>query len=155
MLGVFGCRRGEICSLTIDDLNGNELRIHRCMVLNKDNKWEVKENPKTDASNRTIILPDNLVDEINRKGYIYKYHPNALNKAIHRYQKSLGIPQFKFHALRSYFASYAHSIGIPESDILSLGGWASPSVMKSVYRKSMIESQKKSMELFSNKIIKK
>ena len=152
MLGVFGCRRGEICALTLDDLDGNELRIHRCMVCDKDNNWVIKETPKTDASNRVIILPDDFVNEIVEKGYIYKNHPNALNKAIHRYQKSLGIPQFKFHSLRSYFASYAHSIGIPESDILSLGGWSSPSIMKSVYRKSMIESKKKSMELFSAKI---
>ena len=148
-LGVLSCRRGEICALSVNDLSGNELRIHRNKVY-QDGKWIVKETPKTDASNRIIHLPDKLADEIREKGYIYDGHPNALNKAIHRFQKQLGIPQFKFHTLRSYFASYAHSMGVPESDILSLGGWASPSIMKSVYRKSLEESKRKSIEKISD-----
>jgi len=144
-LGVMGCRRGEICALSIDDLSGNELTIHRSMVYDENNNWVVKESPKTDASNRTLHLPDKLADEIREQGYIYNNHPGALNKAIHRYQKKLGIPAFKFHSLRSYFCSYAHSIGIPDADIMSLGGWKSD-VMKRVYRKSLEESKKKSMD---------
>ena len=151
-LGVLSLRRGEICALTIDDLTGNELFIHRTMVYN--DSWIVKETPKTDASNRTITLPDSLVKEIRKQGYIYNGHPNALNKAIHRFQEQLGIPQFKFHTLRSYFASYAHSLGIPDSDIQSIGGWATDSVMKSVYRKSMLESKKSSMKKFNDKMFK-
>lgn len=142
-LGVLSCRRGEICGASIEDLSGNTLRIHRSMVYNKE--WIVKETPKTDASNRTILLPDSLANEIREQGYIYKGHPNALNKAIHRFQDKLGIPHFKFHTLRSYFASYAHSMGIPDSDIMAIGGWSTDSVMKSVYRKSLEESKKNSM----------
>ena len=146
-LGVLSCRRGEICAASIDDLSGNELRIHRSMVYNK--QWIVKETPKTDASNRIITLPESLADEIRQQGYIYNNHPNALNKAIHRFQSELGIPQFKFHALRSYFASYAHSMGIPDSDIMAIGGWSTDSVMKSVYRKSLDESKKESQQKFN------
>lgn len=142
-LGVLSMRRGEICAATIDDLIGNELRIHRTMVYNKG--WITKETPKTDESNRILPLPESLADEIREQGYIYNNHPNALNKAIHRFQEQLGIPAFKFHSLRSYFASYAHSIGIPEADILKIGGWATPSVMRKVYRKSLEESKKESM----------
>ena len=146
-LGVLSCRRGEICAASIDDLSGNELRIHRSMVYNK--QWIVKETPKTDASNRIITLPESLADEIREQGYIYNNHPNALNKAIHRFQSGLGIPQFKFHALRSYFASYAHSMGIPDGDIMAIGGWSTDSVMKSVYRKSLEESKKESQQKFN------
>lgn len=145
-LGVLGCRRGEICALDMQDLKGNELNIHRTMVCNEDNKWEIKETPKTDESNRLLPLPSSLVNEIKMQGYIYDNHPNALNKAIHRFQKKLGIPQFKFHTLRSYFASYAHSIGISDADILKIGGWATDSVMKRVYRRSIEESKKESID---------
>ena len=144
-----GCRRGEICALTIDDLDGNNLHIHRNLVCNENNEWEIKESPKTDESNRILPLPQQLADEIREQGFIYDGHINALNKAIHRFQKDLGIPQFKFHTLRSYFASYAHSLGIPDADILKLGGWATDNVMKSVYRKSLEESKIKSIELFT------
>lgn len=146
-LGVLSLRRGEICALTMDDLDGNELHISKSMVYNKH--WTIKNTPKTDASNRTITLPKSLAKEIREQGFIYNNHPNALNKAIHRYQAVLGIPSFKFHALRSYFASYAHSMGIPDSDIMSMGGWATDSVMKSVYRKSLEESKKKSQKKFN------
>lgn len=145
-LGILGCRRGEICALSFDDLTDNNLFIHRTMVYDENGNWIVKETPKTEESNRILPLPEPLAEEIRKQGYIYNNHPNALNKEIHRVQKRLGIPAFKFHALRSYFASYAHSIGIPEADILKLGGWATPSVMERVYRKSLEESKKESMD---------
>jgi len=151
-LGVFGCRRGEICALDISDLTGNELRIHRSKVY-LDGEWIVKETPKTDASNRTLYLPDSLVKEINEKGYIYKGYPAALYKAIQSTQKKLGIERFKFHALRSYFASYAHSMGIPDADILAIGGWETDIVMKKIYRKSMEKSKQESMSKYANLMI--
>ena len=83
---------------------------------------------------------------------VYNNHPNALNKAIHRFQKQLDIPPFKFHALRSYFASYAHSLGIPDADIMALGGWETDAIMKKVYRKSMEESKKQSIAKISENL---
>lgn len=149
-LGILGCRRAEICAASIDDLDGNNLWIHRSKVYN--GKWTIKESPKTDASNRILPLPESLADQIRKQGYIYNNHPNALNKAIHRYQKQLGIPAFKFHALRSYFASYAHSLGIPDADIMSIGGWETDTIMKKVYRKSMEESKKRSMDIITKNL---
>lgn len=151
-LGVLGCRRGEICALDINDLDGNELRIHRSKVY-LDGEWIVKDTPKTSASNRVLYLPDSLVAEIKEKGYIYKGYPVALLKTINRCQDRLDIPRFKFHALRSYFASYAHSMGIPEADILAIGGWETDNVMKKVYRKSLEFSKQKSMEKLTKGLI--
>ena len=149
-LGILGCRRGEICAASIDDLEGNNLWIHRSKVYN--GKWIVKESPKTDASNRILPLPESLANQIREQGYVYNNHPNALNKAIHRFQKQLGIPPFKFHALRSYFASYAHSLGIPDADIMALGGWETDAIMKKVYRKSLEESKKQSIDLITKNL---
>ncbi len=148
-LGILGCRRGEICALDMKDLTGNELRIHRSKVY-YEKKWIIKETPKTDASNRTLILPDKLVAEINKQGFIYDGYPAALYKAIQAAQKKLGIERFKFHALRVYFASYAHSMGIPDADIMAIGGWETDSVMKRVYRQSMSESKQKSLDKYTS-----
>ena len=93
------------------------------------------------------------MDEINEKGYIFKGYPAALYKAIQSTQKKLGIERFKFHALRSYFASYAHSMGIPDADILAIGGWETDAVMKRIYRKSLEESKQKSMTRYSNALL--
>ena len=152
-LAVLGVRRGELTALDISDLEGNNLRIHRSKVY-IDGKWVVKESPKTDSSNRIIPLPENLASQIREQGVIFDGHPNALNKAIHRAQNRLGIPQFKFHKMRSYFASYAHSLGISDADIMSLGGWATDGCMKRVYRKSLEESKKESMKKISDSLLR-
>lgn len=151
-LAVLGCRRGEITALDIDDLTGNELRIHRSKVY-LDGKWIVKETPKTDASNRVLYLPEALANEIRERGYIFNGYPASLYKAIQAAQKNLGIPQFKFHALRSYFASYAHAMGIPDADIQAIGGWSTDSVMKRIYRKSLEDSKQRSMSMLGEKIL--
>lgn len=151
-LGVLGLRRGEICALELSDLEDNKLHITKDVVYN-DGQWIVTDTPKTEASNRTIILPDSLVNEIKEAGCIYDGHPNGLNRAIKRYQKELGIEQFRFHSLRAYFASYAHALGISDQDIMSMGGWATDYVMKSVYRKTMEESRQKAMSELSQKIL--
>lgn len=64
-LGILGCRRGEICAASIDDLDGNNLWIHRSKVYN--GTWIVKESPKTDASNRILPLPESLANQIRKK----------------------------------------------------------------------------------------
>ena len=151
-LGTWGCREGEIAALTMDDLDGNILKINKTIAVNDDNKRVIKETPKTDESTRTIPLPPQLVEEIKQQGFIYNKAPNRLNKQIHDVQKKLGIPPFTFHTLRSYFASYAHSLGIPDSDILAIGGWKTDSVMKRVYRKSIEESKAESIKKISENL---
>lgn len=153
LAAMYGCRRAEICAASIDDLKGNELWIHTDIAYYKK-EWVEKENPKTDASNRKIVLPDELVKAIKEQGYIYNGHPNALNKAIHRYQKKLDIPEFDFHTLRKFFCSYAHDLGVTEANIMSIGGWATPSVMKSVYRRSLEKSKKESMQTITDNLLK-
>lgn len=145
-LGVLSMRRGEICALEMSDLDGNELHVHSTMVWNGG--WMKKENPKTDAGNRIIYLPDSLVNEINEQGYFFRYSPNKLNEHLQKLQKALEIPQFRFHDLRHYFASYASTV-MPEADAMALGGWKSDTIFKQVYRESMKESRKKSADTFN------
>ena len=142
-LGILSLRRAEICALEMSDLKGNELHIHASMVWHKG--WIKKESPKTDAGNRIIYLPDDLVKEINEQGYFFKYSPNKLLEHLNKYQKELNIPQFRFHDLRHYFASYASTI-MPEADAMALGGWKSDHIFKQIYRESMKEKRKESAQ---------
>jgi len=135
-LGIMGMRRSEILALTIDDLDGNILTINKAVVEDKDNLW-VEKTTKTTESARTIYLPDSLVSEIRQLGYIYNRNPNKMYRALIRYQDKLGIPRFRFHDLRHFFASYAHDQGMSDADIMASGGWKSDYVMKRVYRHAM------------------
>lgn len=150
-LGVLGLRRGEICALTMEDLDGRNLTIDKTLVYNKG--WILKHSAKTDESNRVIRIPQALADEITEAGIIYDGDPKKLNNHLHRIQTKLGIPAFRFHDLRHYFASYASTLGIPEADIMSMGGWKSDHVFKSIYRDSMQESRNKSMDKIGDSIL--
>ena len=150
-LGVLGLRRGEICALTLSDLDDRDLTINKTLIYN--NGWVLKPAAKTDESKRVIRIPQSLANEITAAGMIYDGDPKALNKNLHRIQKQLDIPSFRFHDLRHYFASYASTLGIPEADIMAMGGWKSDHVFKTIYRDSLEESRKKSMDMIGEKIL--
>ena len=137
-------RRSEICALTLDDIEGNTLTINKALVKNINNQWVLKTT-KTTAGTRKIYIPDSLVKEIQDQGEIYNGYPNSLLWGLNNYQDKLGIPRFRFHDLRHFFASYAHSQGISDADIMASGGWKSDFTMKSIYRHQMkaTEAQKK------------
>ena len=139
-LACYGMRRSEICALQIEDVDGDIVRINKALVLDENKKWVLKTT-KTTESTRNIIIPMELADKIRAQGYIYKGHPGSITKHLERIERDLDIPQFPLHKLRHYFASQMSALGVPEADILRLGGWETDHVMKSVYRHSMIEKE--------------
>ena len=139
-LGCMSLRRSEILALTPEDIQGNVLTINKAMVQNSDREWVIKET-KTAAGTRKIYIPDSLVQEIRDQGYVYNRNPNKMREALQRYQNKLGIPRFRFHDLRAYFASYAHEHGISEQTIMEIGGWHSAECLRNSYRHSLNKEQ--------------
>ena len=136
-LGCYGMRRSEICALTVDDIEGDVVHINKAIVLNDNNEWVIKIN-KTTESTRDIIIPMELADKIREQGYVYRMCPGGISKHLTDVEKKLGLPKFSLHKLRHYFASELSALGVPEADILKLGGWETDYVMKGVYRHSMM-----------------
>lgn len=60
---------------------------------------------------------------------------------LEKVEDKLGIPRFPLHKLQHYFASQMSALGVPEADILKMGGWETDHVMKTVYRHSMMEKE--------------
>lgn len=140
LLACFGLRRSEILALTVDDLSDNTLTINKAMVQDADKNWIIKTT-KTTESTRTVVIPPYLADKIREQGFIYKGAPNSITGHLNDVQDRLGIPRFSIHKLRHYFASKMSALGVPEADILKMGGWSSDHVMKSVYRHSLQTKQ--------------
>lgn len=140
-LGCYGMRRGEICAITSDDINGNILRINKAKV--KDGKaYVVRPMPKTTESNREIYVDDSLAAMIRSSdGEIYPGDPDRINKKLTELQRTLCIEHFRFHDLRAYYASMAHALGIPDAYIMANGGWASTRIMDRVYKRTFAEKQ--------------
>lgn len=141
-LGLLGMRRGEICALTMDDLDKkNVLHIHKAMVMDEDGFLLINDVPKTDTSNRFIRLPDHLADQIRKQGYFTKFTINGLTDSYIYFRDKYNFPKYRFHDLRHFFVSYCHEHGIPEADILAGGGWKTPNIMRSVYRHAMAKNK--------------
>ena len=139
-LACYGMRRSEICALQPEDIDGDIVHISKSMVQDAQRKWVVKTT-KTTESTREIIIPAELAEKIRAQGYIYKGHPNSITKHLERVEDALDIPRFPLHKLRHYFASQMSALGVPDADILKMGGWETDHVMKSVYRHSMLEKE--------------
>lgn len=139
LLAAFGpMRRGEICALDTDNINGNVVHVCKNMVLGPDKKWVIKA-PKSYAGDRFIDYPDFVAEKWNnKKGKITDLTPDNITTRFSRLLKNSGIPHFRFHDLRHYSASIQHALGIPDAYIMSRGGWGNDGVLKSVYRHAMM-----------------
>ena len=140
-LGVYGLRRGEICALTSDDLEGNLLSINKSKVRDEHGQWVIKPIPKTTGSQRTIYIDDGLADLLRAAGDAYPKNPNKLNQKLTSILTALGVPVFRFHDLRAYYASMAHALGIPDAYIMANGGWTSTNILNRVYKRTFAEMQ--------------
>ena len=160
-LAAFGSlRRGEICALTFADLKGNTLSITKDMIQRKDNKWIVKDIPKTAASAREVRLPKKVIDllgtgESNERIIKYK-NPGSITQCFTKLRDRMGI-NIHFHQLRKFYASIGVVLGIPDTYLSDFGGWSKGSnVMKEVYQNnivSMSDYYSDKMTEYFNKII--
>ena len=141
ILGCYGMRRGEICALTIDDIEGDILHITKSLAQNDKLEWVLKST-KTTESERDIIIPMDIADRIREQGYVYNGHPNSINKHITALEDKLGIEHFPLHKLRHYFASKMLTITDPKT-VQALGGWKTDTVMKNIYAHSIKEEQER------------
>lgn len=151
ILACYGLRRSEICALSISDIEGNIIHIQKAMVIGEGNKWTIKNYTKTEESQRDVFIPDELVYMIKTKGYVYNMHPNNISDFMSDAEKKLGIEHFSIHKLRHFFASQL-APHVSEADLLKLGGWSSPYVMKSVYRHNLIDRDMKAKKEAAEKM---
>lgn len=134
-------RRGEICALDYSDVlyDFNAVYVHRDIVQDKDNKWVMKEMPKTSGSIRRVQLPKEVIKLIGHgEGLVYPHRPTSLTNTFIKLRNRLGL-QCRFHDLRHYAASVMHAIGVPDQYIMERGGWTDDRVLKEVYRNTLAD----------------
>lgn len=135
-----GLRRSEVCACVPEDIKGNILTVNKAMVQDEHEKWHIKTT-KTTESTRTIELDADIVELINKQGYIFDGYPSSINMYLHSLQDKLGIERFSLHKLRHFFASYLHYIGFSDKPIQNSGGWKSSNVLNSNYKQLMEEEK--------------
>lgn len=117
-----GVRVGELATLKPEDINYQEKTIHiqRTEITYKDegkSVVDVGNYPKTDESDRYLIITDSCIDTIRRirlmnmKGeYLFeenkkRIRSNALRRSLYRICDNIGIPRRSPHSIRRTYAS--------------------------------------------------
>lgn len=135
-----GLRRGEVCALLAEDIQGNEITVQRNMIRGLDGKFFVK-SPKN-GNFRIVVVPTAVIEEMPLIGRVVDLDPDMITHQFAKAVTRAGIPHCTFHSLRHYFASVQHALGIPDQYIMEAGGWTSDTVMKTVYRNTFDSTKK-------------
>lgn len=124
-------RRGEICALTMDDIDfeNNIVHVRKSMAMNSSGEWIVKQ-PKSSAGQRDIQYPAAVIQKIAEQGYVTHCNPDTITGNFARHLSRRGIPHFRFHDLRHYSASFLLALNIPPVYVMERGGWESEQTMK-------------------------
>lgn len=146
LLGIFGLRRGEICALTAEDLDRrrNLVRICKSMVKDGTGAWIVK-TPKTKGSVRFVEISQAVMDLMPDSGPVISCSPDCITNRFAHLVTKAGVPRFRFHDLRSFFASISVSsaLGISERTVMEIGGWKTPTVLRQHYERSISDQRRK------------
>ena len=135
-------RRGEICGLSMNDVNFKNKTIHirHSVVIDEDCEW-VSKAPKTVKSDRIIKVPDFVLEAIKKQGYITTYNPTMITGHFKRALEACGLPHFRFHDLRHYCASMYHFQGVPMSYVQKYGGWSTMSTLVKIYQHTLKDKE--------------
>jgi len=151
LAGIGTMRRGEIAALTYGDIDGNIIHVHADKIRS-DSGYVVKNMPKTSASDRYITYPSFVIEALGtgrKTDPVVKISPEHISRRWRVIRKRCGLDGVRFHDLRHYAASIAHSLGVPDKIIQDRGGWSDDRVMKAVYRNTMKEYSDKFTDMLN------
>lgn len=142
-----GLRRGEICALQWDDLNFNtgELQVKQQVHRVKGNL--VVSEPKTKASNRSVILPAPVLTVLNdykneiNSAWMFPSplnndsprDPTAIRKRLTTILERADCKHIRFHDLRHTFATVSLEHGMNIKTLSTIIGHVSTATTLNVY----------------------
>lgn len=140
LLELHGLRYSEARALTWADvdLTKKTMYVHSAVVPGPDHRFTHKSTTKNRTSSRTVpIMIPRLLDVLegaeSRDGPLVTIHPLTGRKAAHRAAERAGVTVVGNHGLRHSFASLCYHLGLPERQIMELGGWSNTATMHKIY----------------------
>ena len=143
-----GLRVGELAALKFSDIEGQEMHIQRQEICYHENgkvKFEVVEYTKTEAGDRFVIIPKEVLPVIsdiqllNPDGeYMMmnngkKYDKTVFNRRLYRACKDLAIPKRSMHKIRKTYGTILIDQGVSESLVMTQMGHSDISTTRKYY----------------------
>ena len=110
----------------------------------------------TDGANPSA-LPSEVIDILGHgepDQRVIPVYPSTITSDFINLRNSLGL-KCRFHDMRHYYVSLAHSMGIPDRVIQDRGGFSTDKTLKAVYRNSVKEDEEVYNELWNEYMMKK
>ncbi len=138
-----GLRMSEIRGLRFDDLNGNQLHIQRAIV--RTGSGDAVKGTKSFSGDRYITCPEKIVSMIHAQSgkddYICPYSESGIYNYFSRLCEREGVQHYRFHDLRHFAASEAHSLGIPNKYQMKRMGHKTDDMLKKVYQHTIRDKE--------------
>lgn len=159
LIFITGIRIGELVTLKHGDFVGNVLRIRRTVTRFIDETGKqfrgVKDNPKTMAGNRDIIVPSDyqwLMDKfsdgnpdeyifINKNGGFFRY--DGFVRHLKKACEEVGIPYRSPHKIRKTYISILLDNGLDSRFVIAQAGHTNISCAENFYHKERKNQEKK------------
>lgn len=143
-----GLRMSEIRGLQYNDISNGVIHVRRAIVrglpkdISSERKTESREKrTKTYSGDRYLPLPQMIIELIDSQehssNYICPYSESAIYKNYKKACTKAGVPPTRFHDLRHFEASSAHSIGIPDAYQVKRLGHKTDHMLKTTYRHTL------------------
>ena len=160
-----GVRIGELCALKWGDVKDGTVVINKTMHRLRDQNGRSRvmiDKPKTSSSNRTIPLPEFLVELVERfrgddisycmaNNYTSMVEPRLLQKKFKKVARECELENVTFHTLRHTFATRCIECGFDAKTLSEILGHSDVKTTLNRYVHCSLELKKNSMNLL-NKI---
>ena len=147
-----GLRMSEIRGLKFSDLKDGRIHIQRAIVEGEDGPAE--KLTKSFAGDRFIKCPIEIQKLIEAQPHTTEYVVPLTEASIYKGFKRLcdkvNITPCRFHDLRHFAASEAHSLGVPDKYAMKRMGHKTENMLKTVYQHTMIDKEDKFSDLIDS-----
>lgn len=132
-----GLRAGEIAALTQGDIKDGFISVTKSKSRVKGQDFI--KSTKT-GNKRRVPCPPELFKSLKKSEWSGEKLSNSmLSMSFVRFSRKEDFP-YKFHALRHFYASSLHSLGVPDKYIIEWGGWTDTKMLMRIYAHTQAEA---------------
>lgn len=142
---LMGLRQSEIAAIRWENVAPGLLKVRGAKVPDEHNHLIIKEQNKSFAGKRDIILPEYVYQILQKQPkkneFVFQLTPSQVLYRFHRLLNKNELPSFRVHDLRHCNASIMLMLGIPDKYAMERLGQSTNYMLKGVYQHTFSEER--------------